>query len=200
MTVGINPAGLKVGNYQGLITVSDPDAENSPQTIQVNLLVQPRVAPVLSNLAVNLVKLNDPTCANPEAPGSRFQVSFNYSDINGDLPISGGSFAGTPVGLEALLPNETFVTANTTATVNGSSFSGQAGFQLCIYFGPSFNSWVRIWVTLEDEWALVSNQLFIEHPRPSGANSPSQASGSDAGSWGVQGSGSVVIPGGGGGG
>jgi hypothetical protein len=193
MTVGIDPVGMKVGNYQGLITVSDPDAENSPQAIQVNLTVQPRVAPVIANLLVGLMKVNDPTCLNPEGPGSRFQVLFDYSDVNGDLPISGGSFVGTPVGVEAALPNETFFTTETTATVNGDGFGGRAGFQLCIYFGPAFNDKAYLWVTLEDEWSLVSNQLYREFPRPGGANSPPQSVGSQ-GSLPAPASGSVLIP------
>ncbi len=39
VTVTVNSAGLSVGNYTGVITVSDPNATNSPQKINVNLSV-----------------------------------------------------------------------------------------------------------------------------------------------------------------
>jgi len=38
--VSVNPAGLAAGSYAGTITVSDPNAVNSPQTIRVGLTVK----------------------------------------------------------------------------------------------------------------------------------------------------------------
>ncbi|MBT8397232.1 MAG: hypothetical protein KJN92_09705, partial [Gemmatimonadetes bacterium] len=196
MTIGINALGLTAGTHQGTITVSDPDAENSPQTIRVILHVSARIAPVISNLGVNLTTLNDPTCENPEGPGSRFKATFDYLDSNGDLPISGGSFVGTPVEITAGFPDFSPTTFNRTATVVGDGFSGQAEFDLCVYFG--FNNGVNLWVTLEDEWNLVSNQLFRFFSRPEGANSPPQGVGSQ-GSSGMSAGGGVLILGGSGG-
>jgi hypothetical protein len=196
MTITVNAIGLAVGSHQGTITVSDPDAGNSPQTIKVILNVSARIAPVISNLSVNLTTLNDPTCENPEGPGSRFKATFDYSDVNGDLPISGGSFVGTPVEIMAGFPDFTPTTFNRTATVVGNGFSGQAGFDLCVYFG--FNNGVNLWVTLEDEWNLASNQLFRFFSRPEGANSPPQGAGS-RGSSGMPAGGGVLILGGSGG-
>jgi len=37
--ISVNPAGLAVGSYTGTITVSDPDAVNSPQTITVTFVI-----------------------------------------------------------------------------------------------------------------------------------------------------------------
>jgi len=37
--VSVDPAGVSPGNYSGTITVSDPNASNSPQMISVNLNV-----------------------------------------------------------------------------------------------------------------------------------------------------------------
>ncbi|MFB3827286.1 MAG: hypothetical protein ACE15B_10980 [Bryobacteraceae bacterium] len=48
VTVGINPATLAAGNYIGTILVSAAGASNSPQTVTVNLTVQPPPAPVPS--------------------------------------------------------------------------------------------------------------------------------------------------------
>jgi hypothetical protein len=196
LTVGIDVEGLKSGTYNGTITVSDPEAENSPRTVAVRLTVRPRTAPVITNLEVNLTKLNDPTCENPEGAGSRFKATFDYSDVNGDLPISGGSFAGTPVQVIAGFPDFNPTTSNTTATVVGNRFSGQAGFDLCIYF--NFQNRVNLWVTLRDEWNLASNQLFTFFNRPEGANSPLQGAGSQSSSS-VSAGGGVLILGGSGG-
>ncbi|MFH1764444.1 MAG: hypothetical protein ABIF09_09655, partial [Gemmatimonadota bacterium] len=196
MTVGINVSGLTEGNYLGTITVSDPDAENSPRTIQVNLSVQARVAPVIANLAMNLVKLNDPTCLNPEGSGSRYRVTFDFSDTNGDLPVQAGSFVGTPVEVVAGFPDFSPILTRATANVDGNGFGGQARLDLCVYY--NYNNGVNLWIRLEDGWSLMSNQLFLSHEREGGANSPPQGSGSQA-SDGISSSGSVMISGGGGG-
>ncbi|MDQ1355247.1 MAG: hypothetical protein QG657_5557, partial [Acidobacteriota bacterium] len=39
LSVSIDPSGLAVGNYTGTITISDPNATNSPQTITISLHV-----------------------------------------------------------------------------------------------------------------------------------------------------------------
>jgi len=41
ITVSVNPVGLVEGTYTGAITVSDPNAVNSPQTVSVTLKVKP---------------------------------------------------------------------------------------------------------------------------------------------------------------
>jgi hypothetical protein len=196
LTIGINAIGLKVGTYHGTITVSDPDAENSPRTIDVAVFVRARVPPAISNLDVNLTRLNDPTCANPQGPGSRFRATFDYEDTNGDVPIAGGSFEGKPVEVTAGFPDFSPTTTMATAEVEGDGFSGQAGFDLCIYFWEWGGA--NLWVRLEDEWNLFSNQLFKFIDRPEGANSPAQGSVAQ-GSGGRPGEGSVVIQSGSGG-
>jgi hypothetical protein len=42
VTVSVTSASLETGNYQGTITVRDPEADNSPQTMPVNLTVRQR--------------------------------------------------------------------------------------------------------------------------------------------------------------
>jgi len=196
LTIGINAIGLEVGTYRGTITVSDPVAENSPRTIDVTVFVRARVAPVISSLAVNLTKLNDPTCENPEGPGSRFRATFDYEDTNGDIPIAGGSFEGKPVAVTSSFPDFSPTTTMATANVVGNGFSGQAGFDLCIYY--QFHNGANLWVTLQDEWNLMSNQLFFFIWRPEGANSPAQGAVAQ-GSGGRPDEGSVVIQSGSGG-
>ena len=73
MTIQINAATLPQGDYQGIITISDPDAANSPRNVWVNLYVRNRVPPVIANLTVGLTRLNDPTCQNPAGCRVPFQ-------------------------------------------------------------------------------------------------------------------------------
>jgi hypothetical protein len=172
LTVGINASDLDPATYRGTITVSDPDAENSPQTVGVTLIVQPRVPPVISTLAVNLVRFEDPTCPLYEVRASRFEITFSYSDHEGDLPISDGSFVGTPVRTRWATQFGTNKTVNTTASVEGNGFSGQAGYQLCL--SDQYSGTLDVWVTLRDARDLVSNQLHMTVPPWGGASSPAQ--------------------------
>jgi hypothetical protein len=41
VTISVTPNGLSIGNHTGAITISDPDATNSPQTVSVYLTVKP---------------------------------------------------------------------------------------------------------------------------------------------------------------
>ena len=176
LTIGIDTDGLQVGTHQATVTISDPDASNSPRTISVTVTVLQRVAPAIANLSIGLTKLNDPTCQNPQGAGSRFRATFYYSDVNGDLPVGGGSFLGTPLTVVSKFPEDPAFSSQATADVVGSSYSGTAGFDLCIYFWV--HSAADIWITLRDEWGLSSNQLHFNIQRPLGANSPTESGGS----------------------
>ena len=55
-TVSINKAGLGEGTYRGTITISDPNASNSPQTVDVTLRITTNPPPATDNnvtLAIN---------------------------------------------------------------------------------------------------------------------------------------------------
>jgi hypothetical protein len=171
VTVWANSGERDPGVYEATITVADPWAMNSPQIVPVTLIVQPRVPPVISNLAVNLVKFEDPTCPVYEVRASRFEITFNYSDLDGDLPISGGSFVGTPVRTR-WTSSWTGKTVNSTASVEGNRFSGQAGNQLCL--SDQYSGTLDVWVALRDAWALLSNELHLTVPPWGGPSSPPQ--------------------------
>jgi hypothetical protein len=68
------------------------------------------------------------------------------------------------VAVTAGFPDFSPTTTMATAEVDGDGFSGRAGFDLCIYF--EFHNGANLWVTLRDEWNLVSNQLFFFIWRP----------------------------------
>jgi len=199
-TVSFETAGLGVGTYQGVITFSDPDAGNSPQTVMVSLEVNPRSAPVISDLRVILKTLNDPTCplVLEEYHGSRFWVRFDFTDEEGDLPIQpDGSFEGNPVQFVSSFPDYSTTTTYTTATVAGTSTSGRATFEICVVF--DFHNGVNTWVRLFDDWGLASNQLYRYTDRPPGAYSPPEsASGSGAVAQDRSPGGVLTLPGNGG--
>ncbi len=85
LTVGVSAAGLAVGNYTGLVTITAPGSPNSPQTIPVNLAVsavQPlSISP--TQLAFNY-QLNDPvpqpqTIALTGTPSTAFTANAGSS-------------------------------------------------------------------------------------------------------------------------
>ena len=49
LSVAANTSGLAVGSYHGQVTVTDPDAPNSPQELPVHLYVQHQPNPADSN-------------------------------------------------------------------------------------------------------------------------------------------------------
>jgi uncharacterized protein (TIGR03437 family) len=53
LTVSINPAGLAPGQHTGTISVADPGASNSPQTITVGLVVNAAASSVIVSAAIN---------------------------------------------------------------------------------------------------------------------------------------------------
>jgi len=160
------------GVYEATITVADPWAMNSPQIVPVTFTVQPRIPPVISNLAVNLVRFEDPTCPLYEVRASRFEITFNYSDQDGDLPISGGSFVGTPVRTRWASQFGGNKTVNSSALVEGNRFSGQARYQLCL--SDQYSGTLDVWVALRDAWDLRSNELHLTVPPWGGPSSPAQ--------------------------
>ncbi len=171
LTVLIDAATRGPGAYRGTVTVFDPGAENSPQTIAVNLYVRARTAPVIADLTANLIQLEHPSCPVQEVNGSLYEGVFTYSDLNGDLPISGGFFIGTPVEVRwANQYTEGYVTVNTTAAVSGDGFGGQASFEICL--GDQYNNDIYFAVTLEDAWGLISDRLEINIPVDLGPFSP----------------------------
>lgn len=173
LTLAPDVTGLEPGTYQTVLEIADPWALNSPRTLTVRVEVLGPGPPTISNLNVNLVTLNDPTCPYDaqEQQGSRFRVSFQYSDPDGNLPeIVEGSFNGSPVELESGFPDFPTTTAYTTANVDGDRNSGSADLSICIVF--DFHDGAEIWLRLWDLAENRSNQLYEFVPRPAGAVVP----------------------------
>jgi hypothetical protein len=173
--VRVTSGTLDPGDYQATITVSDPEAGNSPQLVPVHLTVAPRTPPTLSNLTVDLVTVNDPSCWND---GTRYNVSFDYSDPDGDVAVGDGVLLGNAVRLEwVFVPGGSSGEDFMVIPTNGDRFSGQAYYSTCIIFGVGAGITGRMETyTLRDEWGLWSNSLTVTIPRPGGAYSPAQGS------------------------
>ncbi|MCX6579156.1 MAG: Ig-like domain-containing protein [Candidatus Aminicenantes bacterium] len=78
VTVSVNPAGLEAGTYSGLITATDPNAGNSPQTINVTLTVY------------------SPGQTKP--PFGHFSTPVDGTAVSGNVPFTG--WALDDIGIE----------------------------------------------------------------------------------------------------
>jgi hypothetical protein len=133
------------------------------------ITILPGGAPVISNLDVSLVTLNDTSfCAgapfSPESPGSEFAARFDYTDPDGDVTASAGvtlSFLFSPSGSTATfeLPFRDIV---------GTPAAGSVDGRFCYRFGTE--SSVDSTLTLRDAAGNVSNALTVTTSRPDGAN------------------------------
>ena len=116
-------------------------------------------APVISNLSMPLVQVSDPACV-PVNGGSSFNISFDFTDADGDVTAGGSSvdwfFVFLPSGTAGgLVPSVSFT---------GTSSSGTVAWGTCTVFGPDTS--VDITVSLTDDAGLTSNSLQINVPRP----------------------------------
>ena len=116
ITVNYNTSGLAAGTRNGTITISDPNADNDPQTITVSL-------------TVNAVNNQSPTAsftANPISGYAPVAVSFNASsssDPDGTIVSYSWAFGDGATGT-GVSPSHTYTSAGTytvrlTVTDNG---------------------------------------------------------------------------------
>jgi hypothetical protein len=122
--------------------------------------------PVLSGIdQAQVGAINTCDIFAPNPPGTRFFVSYNYSDPLGDVRAGAttfvsyrfsnggvGSFDGTP-----------------TTTIGGDGFTGRNQTDTCFRFGPA--SSVDVTITVTDLAGFVSQPITVTIPRPIGANS-----------------------------
>jgi hypothetical protein len=166
----VNSESLEPGTYSATITVTDPAADNSPQTIAVSLVLAPRVPPTISSLSWNLLQINAPACGNV---GIQYEFYFDYSDPEGDIRIAGGSLIGEPIEAQWQFQPSGFSWSNfLTGAVDGTGFAGSVSFRACIYFQLQDINSVDLTITLMDAGNRQSNSLFTNIPRPVGIGSP----------------------------
>jgi hypothetical protein len=120
-------------------------------------------APVISGLTSTLLGVNDQSCPSN---GSLFRLSFNYTDANADVNVS-----GTPVTLSWLFqPSQS--SGKAEWPISGSTGSGSSGtifINVCQVFGTITTlTWS---VVLRDVAGNVSNSLSVNIAKPAGSNS-----------------------------
>jgi hypothetical protein len=145
LVLAFNTTGLAKGNYSGTIEVADPNADNSPQVISVQLTVQ---APVIATSPSTL------TFAATQGLNPNTQ-SLNVTN-NGDAPLTftpsvttttGGAWLSvSPSGQTVVAPGATAtLTATvTSAALGAASYSGS----IAIVDSTATNSPVTIPVSL----------------------------------------------------
>lgn len=99
ISVSIDTAGLRSAGYRGTITVSDPEAANSPQTVEVRLIIYlpttPTPAPTVS-MPTLIVQVPDNLPAG--TLGRNYEYTFSVS--GGIPPYSIDWMVGLPFGLK----------------------------------------------------------------------------------------------------
>jgi len=101
ITVSYNTSELTRGNYNGTITISDPNADNDAQTISVSLTVTAR--PTSSRISLSTTSLSNSSTEGSDARSQTFQVwdsgdgALNYtiSDNRNWLSVSPSSGSST---------------------------------------------------------------------------------------------------------
>jgi subtilisin family serine protease len=101
----VPPARMADGTYHGMVTVSDPNATNNPQTVSVTLRIGDNEAPLISSF--------DPLSPATVQAGTTQVFSVNAWDPDGDalsyawkfdgvsLPVTGDSFSYSPAPTDA---------------------------------------------------------------------------------------------------
>ena len=120
-------------------------------------------APVISGLTSTVLGVNDQSCPGN---GSRFRLTFTFTDANADVP-----FSGTPVTLSWVFQpsgSDGMMEWPLAGSTGGSS-SGTIFINVCQVFG-SISS-VRWSVVLRDIAGNVSNSLSVNVTKPAGSNS-----------------------------
>jgi hypothetical protein len=126
------------------------------------------VAPVIFNSNYTLVNVNDESCSLSLPLGSLFEVTFDYTDSDGNGPtnISQANLDivyDFPFGVDGGFNNYTW---NSSLSGNGSS--GSATTRQCYRFGS--DSYVDVTMTIEDLSGNISNELTVRIDKPSGSN------------------------------
>lgn len=171
--VTLHSSGAPPGTYSGVawVELSDPEASNSPQAVNVELDVHPHTPPQLSRIWYTVDGINSEACSYLDPPATLFTVRFDYEDRNGDVNqeqsvitvkyqfIGGSSYEFSqppqPGGL-----------------ISGDGFTGRVSSTQCHRFGSS--PAVILTHTLTDARGNVSDGIEVTIQKPTGANAPAR--------------------------
>ena len=114
-TISANISGLSAGSYSATITVTDPEASNSPQTVNVTLTITASSVPTDNKVGISLSPSSGPTGTTVTIPisvkGNTSQIStfgiemhfdttmFAFQSVtSGTLTVSWGYMGGNDTG------------------------------------------------------------------------------------------------------
>lgn len=99
ISVSIDTRGLRAAGYKGTITVSDPDATNSPQTVTVRLIIYLPTTPTPTPAArMPTLIVQEPDNLPSGTLGRYYEYTFSVS--GGTPPYSIDGIVGLPFGLK----------------------------------------------------------------------------------------------------
>ncbi len=99
ISVSIDTRGLRAAGYKGTITVSDPDATNSPQTVTVRLIIYLPTTPTPTPTArMPTLIVQEPDNLPSGTLGRYYEYAFSVS--GGTPPYSIDGIVGLPFGLK----------------------------------------------------------------------------------------------------
>lgn len=125
--------------------------------------------PLLSGGSAALLQLVEPSCVDPGTglTASSYRVSFDYGDVDGDVPLSvtavGGTWGGYPSGNGGAIGQS----ALRSPSFTGTGFSGQVQFTLCYIFRTDL--YVEVSMTLTDRAGNMGQLNPIRITKPVGA-------------------------------
>jgi len=163
MTLAVEPNSLEPGTYQATVTVGNAVTSDE---VTVSLTVA-SAAPVISNLGVELVQVND--SANCSDGASRYLVTFDYADPDGDVTEGLATIRDAYAFDSDVSGTWTWPGAG-DYTVGGDGFNGSISLTACTLFINATS--VEDNFTLEDGAGHLSNVLSTTRARPTGANAP----------------------------
>ncbi len=108
LTIGVNASGFNPGTYIGQVVVSDPNAYNSPQIIEVELNVH--------------------TTENDDAPFGMFETPEDGSTVSGTIPVTGWALDDVEVTLIQIKRNSHPIDLPAVIGPDGLVYIGDAVF------------------------------------------------------------------------
>jgi len=127
-TISANISGLNAGSYSATITVSDPDASNSPQTVIVTLTITTSSIPTDNELGISISPSSGPTGTIVTIPISIFGNTSEIETFGLDLHFDTNMFEFQSVSKSTLTNNWGLLNGNEYSPgiirIGGAAFSG----------------------------------------------------------------------------
>ncbi len=167
LTLSVNASAnnLGIGVYTAQVILRD---FYNFKTVDVTLTVG-NPPPVMSNVNHSLIELNDELrCTLSSPPASSFEVTFDYSDPNGNGPTN---ISQARLRIDYVFQSSgsgTFNNYTYRSSLSGDGYSGTATTTQCYRFGT--NSYVDVTMSIEDAGGARSAEVTHRITKPNGSN------------------------------